>query len=101
MPLLRSQTATVSRRATLAGASAPLAGATAVPVAAEEAAIWRHDYWAAKTRGSETIKLAMYRKRVGAPRPGEPLPVLFLVHGSSIAALTSLDLGCPGMANIR
>jgi len=91
------QTAPVSRRAALAGVGVSLAGTLTTPAEAAEAATWRHDYWAEKTRGSETIKLAMYRKRLRAPRPGEkPLPVLFLVHGSSIAALASWDLNVPG-----
>ena len=97
MPPLGNQVATVSRRAALAGVGVSFTGALAAPAIAEEAAIWSHNYWAEKTRGSETIKLAMYRKRLGAPRPGAPkLPVLFLVHGSSIAALASWDLSVPG-----
>ena len=97
MPPLNNQTATVSRRTALAGVSVSLTAALAAPAAAEEPPIWRHDYWAEKTRGTETIKLAMYRKRLGAPRPGEkPRPILFLVHGSSIAALASWDLSVPG-----
>ncbi|HEV3394752.1 MAG TPA: alpha/beta fold hydrolase [Xanthobacteraceae bacterium] len=55
--------------------------------------IWSGDYWANKG----DVKLAMYRKRVGAPKAGEaPLPVLFLVHGSSISARSSFDLAVPG-----
>jgi alpha-beta hydrolase superfamily lysophospholipase len=97
MQHLHSQIITVSRRTALAGASASLTAVLTAPAHAEEAAIWRQDYWADKTRGSETIKLALYRKRVGAPHPGGPkLPVLFLVHGSSIAALASWDLTVPG-----
>ena len=39
----------------------------------------------------------MYRKRLRAPGAGQPkLPVLFLVHGSSISALPSFDLTVPG-----
>ena len=39
----------------------------------------------------------MYRRRIGPPAAGEkPLPVLFLVHGSSTSALTSYDLTVPG-----
>jgi len=39
----------------------------------------------------------MYRKRMGAPKAGEaPLPVLFLVHGSSISSRPSFDLTVPG-----
>jgi alpha-beta hydrolase superfamily lysophospholipase len=55
--------------------------------------VWRGEYWANKG----DVKLAMYRKRVSAPKPGEPaLPVLFLVHGSSISAGPSFDLTVPG-----
>jgi alpha-beta hydrolase superfamily lysophospholipase len=55
--------------------------------------IWSGEYGAAKG----DVKLAMYRKRVGAPKAGEPpLPVLFLVHGSSISALPVFDLTVPG-----
>jgi len=58
-----------------------------------EAELWRGEYWASKG----DVKLAMYRKRVGAPKPGDqPLPVLFLVHGSSISAGPSFDLTVPG-----
>jgi alpha-beta hydrolase superfamily lysophospholipase len=54
---------------------------------------WSADYWANKG----DVKLAMYRKRVGAPKAGEPpLPVLFLVHGSSISAKSTFDLTVPG-----
>src|SRR5262252_8990936 len=54
---------------------------------------WTAEYWANKG----DVKLAMYRKRVGAPKAGEaPLPVLFLVHGSSISAKSTFDLTVPG-----
>jgi alpha-beta hydrolase superfamily lysophospholipase len=44
-----------------------------------------------------SVSLAMYRKRAGAPATGQlPLPVLFLVHGSSLSARTSYDLTVPG-----
>jgi alpha-beta hydrolase superfamily lysophospholipase len=55
--------------------------------------IWSAEYWADK--GS--VKLNLWRKRLGAPRPGEtPKPVLFLVHGSSNSARSSYDLSIPG-----
>jgi pimeloyl-ACP methyl ester carboxylesterase len=55
--------------------------------------VWSAEYWADK--GS--VKLYMFRKRQGAPRPGQPaLPVLFLVHGSSISSRPSFDLTVPG-----
>jgi pimeloyl-ACP methyl ester carboxylesterase len=64
----------------------------ATPVAAA-GEIWSGEYWARKGE----VKLAMYRKRLGAPAPGEaPRPVLFLVHGSSNSALSSFDLSVPG-----
>jgi alpha-beta hydrolase superfamily lysophospholipase len=55
--------------------------------------IWSHEYWAHKG----DVKLNLWRKRVGEPKPGEPaLPVLFLVHGSSLSARSSYDLTVPG-----
>jgi alpha-beta hydrolase superfamily lysophospholipase len=63
----------------------------ATPVAGGD--IWRGEYWAHKG----DVKLALYRKRLGAPAPGEaPRPVLFLVHGSSNSAQSSFDLSVPG-----
>lgn len=63
----------------------------AMPVAVSD--IWRGEYWANKG----DVKLALYRKRLGAPSPGEtPRPVLFLVHGSSNSAQSSFDLTVPG-----
>ena len=42
-------------------------------------------------------KLAMYRKFLGTlgGQPDKPLPVLFLVHGSSLSARSSFDLEIP------
>jgi alpha-beta hydrolase superfamily lysophospholipase len=60
---------------------------------AGEAEVWSHEYWAHKG----DVKLALWRKRVGAPKTGEkPLPVLFMVHGSSSSSRTSFDLSVPG-----
>ena len=48
------------------------------------------------------MRLNLWRKRVGAPKAGEkPLPVLFLVHGSSNSTRTTYDLAVPGKANTR
>jgi pimeloyl-ACP methyl ester carboxylesterase len=70
---------------------APAQGEGAAQAAGAE--IWSQQYWAQK--GS--VKLNLWRKRVGAPKPGEkPLPVLFLVHGSSFSTRTSYDLQVPG-----
>lgn len=57
--------------------------------------IWHQEYWAKKGR----VKLNLWRKRIGAPKSGEaPLPVVFLVHGSSNSARSSYDLTVPGKA---
>ncbi len=56
-------------------------------------AVWSAEYWANKGN----VKLNLWRKRVGAPRAGEqPLPILFLVHGSSNSTRSSYDLAVPG-----
>ena len=69
----------------------PTGGKTEKSSGAEEK-IWSNEYWAQKG----DVKLYMFRKRVGAPQAGKPaLPVLFLVHGSSISS-TSFDLTVPG-----
>jgi alpha-beta hydrolase superfamily lysophospholipase len=79
-----------------AGLAARLATAPAAAAEAEAApaqAIWSHEYWAHKG----DVKLNMYRKRAGAPVAGAAtLPVLFLVHGSSLSARSSYDLQVPG-----
>ncbi|HET8996378.1 MAG TPA: alpha/beta fold hydrolase [Acetobacteraceae bacterium] len=59
--------------------------------------MWFHEYRTEKARNGQSIELVLYRKRAGMPRPGEAAPpVLFLVHGSSMSALTSFDLVVPG-----
>src|SRR4029077_5819259 len=82
------------RRNVIEGAG--IAGLLAVnSSAAEKAAgkIWSNEYWAKKG----DVSLNLFRKRIGAPRAGQaPLPVLFLVHGSSISARNSFDLSPPG-----
>jgi alpha-beta hydrolase superfamily lysophospholipase len=91
----------IARRTLIAGASvgfgagligglAPARAETAEPAAGN---IWSGEYWANKG----DVKLFMFRKRIGAPSTGaKPLPVLFLVHGSSLSALSSYDLTVPG-----
>ena len=55
--------------------------------------IWHQDYWAKKG----DVKLNLWRKRIGAPSPGEPTrPIVFLVHGSSNSSRSSYDLTVPG-----
>src|SRR2546422_11280834 len=60
---------------------------------ASDGAIWSAEYSAKKG----DVALNLWRKRVGAPKAGEtPLPILFLVHGSSNSARSSYDLTVPG-----
>jgi alpha-beta hydrolase superfamily lysophospholipase len=86
---------TLSRRAVVTGAgiaagSGLLAG---LGQAAPTEDIWSAEYTARKG----DVSLAMYRKRAGTPASGRPpLPVLFLVHGSSLSARSSFDLTVPG-----
>lgn len=84
------------RRALLQGAGAGLLAGFVTPAQAEPAAageIWSQEYWANKGG----VKLNLWRKRVGAPKAGEPpLPVVFLVHGSSNSSRSSYDLAVPG-----
>ncbi len=96
-------TSTLPRRALLKGAGIALgAGWAASPPAlaqpgaaalSTDAPIWSAEYWARKGE----VKLNLWRKRVGAPRAGEPpRPVLFMVHGSSNSTRSSYDLNVPG-----
>ena len=98
----------VARRALIRGATlglgagllADVAHAAETVGAAREAAAqggapepWSGEYWAKKGE----VALNLYRKRAQAPKAGEPpLPVLFLVHGSSNSSRTSYDLSVPG-----
>jgi alpha-beta hydrolase superfamily lysophospholipase len=55
--------------------------------------IWSGEYWAKKG----DLALYIFRKRLGAPKPGEPArPILFLAHGSSVSARPTFDLAVPG-----
>jgi alpha-beta hydrolase superfamily lysophospholipase len=75
----------------LASAQAQTTGAASAQAA--DGPVWSSEYWANK--GS--VKLNLWRKRVGAPRAGEQaLPILFLVHGSSNSTRSSYDLTVPG-----
>ena len=88
------------RRAVLQGAGigigAGLLSGLVHPAQAQRPAggeIWSAEYWAKKG----DVKLNLWRKRIGAPTPGEPaLPIVFLVHGSSNSARSSYDLTVPG-----
>ena len=84
------------RRTLIKGAGvlgAALAGAVPQASAADQPAdIWSSEYWAKKG----DIPLWMYRKRLGAPKPGEAArPVVVFVHGSSVTSRV-FDLSVPG-----
>jgi pimeloyl-ACP methyl ester carboxylesterase len=91
----------LARRAVIKGAGLGfIAGglADALPTQSAAAAtaegdeIWSSEDWAKKG----DIPLWMYRKRIGAPKPGEPArPVIFFVHGSSVTSRV-FDLTVPG-----
>ena len=81
----------MKRRGLIAGAALGAAATSQAEAAAP--ALWSGEYWANKGE----VRLALYRKRLGAPRAGEaPRPVLVLVHGSSNSARSSFDLTVPG-----
>ena len=72
-----------------------LAAFVARPSSAQTAksSTWSQEYSAQKG----DVKLYMFRKRRAAPKAGErPLPVLFLVHGSSLSGRPTFDLTVPG-----
>ncbi|HET7490761.1 MAG TPA: alpha/beta hydrolase [Bradyrhizobium sp.] len=90
----------LGRRAVIKGAGISLAAggiSAALPAqnavaATEGGEIWSGEYWAKKA----DVPLWMFRKRIGAPKPGEPSkPVLFFVHGSSVTS-RCFDLNVPG-----
>ena len=98
---------TISRRALLTRVAPVLAGSLAAlsssrlalaqegtPTASSATAkIWSAEYWAKKG----DLALYIFRKRLGAPLPGDtPKPVLFLAHGSSVSARPTYDLTVPG-----
>jgi pimeloyl-ACP methyl ester carboxylesterase len=94
-------TQSMARRAVIKGAgvgllAGGLAGALATQTAdgatVDRSEIWSSEYWAKKG----DIPLWIYRKRLGAPKAGEPSrPVIFFVHGSSVSSRV-FDLDVPG-----
>jgi pimeloyl-ACP methyl ester carboxylesterase len=87
-----------SRRAFLqqvgaAGGAVALSGVPALGQQPQTGQLWSAEYSAQK--GS--VKLYLFRKRREAPSVGAPpLPVLFLVHGSSNSGRSTFDLVVPG-----
>jgi pimeloyl-ACP methyl ester carboxylesterase len=85
----------LSRGAVLAGAAmlGPTMAIAQSTTTSSTPAIWTHNY----TANKGSVKLAVYRKRLGAPRAGErKRPVLVLAHGSSVSAQPTYDLVVPG-----
>ena len=75
-----------------ASAAAAMPAQAAVAVPTEGGEIWSSEYWTKKGE----IPLWMFRKRIGAPKAGEPArPVVFFVHGSSVTSRV-FDLNVPG-----
>jgi alpha-beta hydrolase superfamily lysophospholipase len=94
---MREMSSGPSRRSFLtrigAGGLATLAAAPAAAQQTGKKSFWSQEYSAQKG----AVKLYMFRKRREAPTRGErPLPVLFLVHGSSLSGRPTFDLNVPG-----
>lgn len=80
-----------SRRNVIASAGAGLVSGLGARAAVSP--VWSNEYWAKKGG----VSLNLFRKRAGPPKKGEAaLPVLFLVHGSSISSRPSFDLTVAG-----
>jgi pimeloyl-ACP methyl ester carboxylesterase len=95
---MKIDTAPLARRSLMRAAAALGAGLVAGrsdgarAADAAPAEIWSGEYWARKG----DVPLWMFRKRLGAPAPGEaPRPVVFFVHGSSVTS-RAFDLVVPG-----
>src|SRR5437764_15380940 len=81
-----------SRRSFLAA----LGAVPAVALQRPSSRYWTKEYWAQKG----DVRLYLFRKRRNAPKSGEtPLPVLFLVHGSSLSGRSTFDLEAPGIGD--
>jgi pimeloyl-ACP methyl ester carboxylesterase len=81
------------------GVAAAAAAASAVPtVASAQPAVATETFWNQRYEAMKgNVKLQLYRRRLKAPVAGErPLPVLILVHGSSMSAMPTFDLTVPG-----
>ena len=81
----------LSRRAMLSGTGIGVGSGFLAAAPTSGGKISSNEYWARK--GS--VPLYLFRKRIDAPKTGS-LPVLFLVHGSSISSRPSFDLTVPG-----
>jgi alpha-beta hydrolase superfamily lysophospholipase len=79
-----------TRRTLLAGAALGMASELSAATSAEIAG---KEYWAKKSTKGGDVSLYLFRKRKAG---AQSLPVLFLVHGSSISSRPSFDLTVPG-----
>jgi hypothetical protein len=90
------------RRSVLAGIGGVAAAATAMTaaptVANAQPAVATETFWNQRYEARKgDVRLQLYRRRLKAPVRGEAaLPVLFLVHGSSMSAMPTFDLTVPG-----
>src|ERR1700674_4605545 len=90
---MASKNRTPSRRALLTGAGLGFGSGFLSAASSDDRKISSSEYWAKKGK----VSLYVFRKRLDAPKPSQaPLPVLFLVHGSSISSRPSFDLTVPG-----
>src|SRR5262249_27401208 len=82
---------TLIKGAGLGLSAGALADNTPAHATGEGGEIWSSEYWAKKG----DVPLWMFRKRLGAPKQGEPArPVVFFVHGSSVTSRV-FDLQVP------
>jgi pimeloyl-ACP methyl ester carboxylesterase len=89
------------RRAVLAGigVAAAVTAISAAPTAAgAQPAVATETFWNQRYEARKgDVRLQLYRRRLKAPVVGQaPLPVLILVHGSSMSAMPTFDLTVPG-----
>lgn len=83
----------MTRRELIVAAGAATVAGASLPAHTLERRYWSAEYWAHKG----DAKLYLYRKRLEAPHPGQaPLPVLLLIHGSSLSGRATYDLAVPG-----
>jgi alpha-beta hydrolase superfamily lysophospholipase len=95
---MNPKTSLLSRRSVVAGMGLSVGAGLALAQTKSASQSSPSSFWNAEyTAKKGDVSLAMYRKRVAAPKAGEaPLPVLFLVHGSSMSSKSTFDIAVPG-----
>src|SRR5262245_35425730 len=96
-----SQENNPDRRAVLAGigVAAAASAISAAPTSADaQPAVATETFWDQRYEAFKgDVRLQLYRRRLKAPVAGEaPLPVVIMVHGSSMSAMPTFDLNVPG-----